>query len=157
YSRGNALWRSSMTRNNRTMWLTGNLTILRQDPASPHPREGAALSSAVPLDANHNPAGAYLNENRFNVAAGRELPVLNGAQWNTTASYTFSGQSMFRGFLASVSNSANNASGFKENIDIHDIYADSHIIWPARSQVRFLTGADLLFANGEGKGATFTY
>src|SRR5207249_1565400 len=50
-----------------------------------------------------------------------------------------------------------NASGFKENIDVNDLYADSHVIWAARSRVRFMTGADLLFANGEAKGATFTY
>jgi outer membrane receptor protein involved in Fe transport len=31
------------------------------------------------------------------------------------------------------------------------------VLWSARSQFRFLAGADLLFANGEAKGATFTY
>ena len=35
-----------------------------------------------------------------------------------------------------VSNSANNASGFKENVDINDLYADSHLIWPAASHLR---------------------
>jgi iron complex outermembrane receptor protein len=64
---------------------------------------------------------------------------------------------MFRGFLTDIANSARNASGFKEDIEINDIYADTHIAWPVVSQMRFLAGADLLFANGEGKGATFTY
>src|SRR6185295_3605859 len=65
--------------------------------------------------------------------------------------------SMFRGFLTDIANTANNAAGFKEDIEIQDIYADTHIIWPAVSQMRFMAGADLLFANGEGKGATFNY
>jgi len=157
YARGHALWRAAKVEDKRQTWFTADLNVLRQDPASPHPREGPALSSAVPLDANYNPADAYVNENRFNLAAGIERRILNGATWGTTASYTFSGQRMFRGFLTDVSNTPNNASGFKENVDINDVYADSHIIWPTIANTRFMAGADALFASGEGKGATFTY
>lgn len=64
---------------------------------------------------------------------------------------------MFRGFLTDISNSANNATGFKETIDINDLYADTHLVWPVRGNVRWLAGADVLFGGGEGKGATFTY
>jgi outer membrane receptor protein involved in Fe transport len=139
------------------MWLKVDLNVLRQDPASPHPRVGTSLSSSVPLDANYNPAGAYVNENRLNVAGGFERPILGKGTWGATASYTFSAQRMFRGFLTDVSNTQNNAAGFKENIDINDVYADSHIIWPVISKIQFMAGADALFAAGEAKGATFTY
>ncbi len=157
FSRGHALWRTAKEGANRPLWFTADLNVLQQDPASPHPREGAGLSTAVPLDANHNPAGAYLNENRIALAGGYERPIFGGASWGTTASYAFSAQRMFRGFLTDVSNTPDNASGFKENIDINDFYADSHIIWPALSQLRFMTGADALLAGGEARGATFTY
>jgi iron complex outermembrane receptor protein len=157
WRRGHALWRTAKTAEDRSTWLTGDLTILRQDPASPHPREGAALASAVPLDANHNPDGAFLNENRFAVSAGWQRPVWGGSTWGTSLSFTHSSQRMFRGFLTDVANTANNATGFRENIDINDLYADTHIIWASRSRVQFMSGADLLFANGEAKGATFTY
>jgi iron complex outermembrane receptor protein len=157
YSRGHGLWRVGKVDGDRRSWLTADLNVLQQDPASPHPRGGAGLSTAVPLDANYNPDGAYLNENRFALSAGYETPVMHGATWGTMASYTFSGQSIFRGFLTDVSNTPNNASGFKETIDINDVYADTHIIWPAVSNVRFMAGGDALFATGEGKGATFTY
>ncbi|MEO8623610.1 MAG: TonB-dependent receptor [bacterium] len=157
FARGHTLARTAKVEADRKMWLTLDANILKQDPASPHPREGASLSSAVPLDANYNPSGAYLDENRIALSAGFERPALQGATWGTTASYTFSGQSMFRGFLTDISNTANNASGFKETIDINDLYADTHLIWPVMSQVRFMAGADVLFASGEGKGATFTY
>lgn len=156
-ARGHGLWRVASVEDTRKTWLSVDVNILQQDPASPHPRQGAALSSAVPLDANYNPNGAYINENRLAISAGAERPVMNGAVWGSSASYTFSSQSMFRGFLTDISNSANNAAGFKEDIEIQDIYADTHIIWPMVSQMRFMAGADLLFANGEGKGATFNY
>ena len=157
FTRGHALWRVAKVEEDRKTWLSLDANLLRQDPASPHPREGTALSTAVPLDANQNPAGAYLNEDRFNLSAGFERPVLHGATWGTTASYTHSSQHMFRGFLVDISNSANNASGYKENIDVNDVYADTHLIWPAGSQLKFMVGADLLLANGEAEGAAFTY
>jgi iron complex outermembrane receptor protein len=157
FSRGHALWRIAKGDGNRQTWLTADLNLLQQDPASPHPRVGTELSPDVPLDANHNPAGAYVNENRIALSAGFERPIMSAAKWGTTASFAFSGQRMFRGFLTDVSNTPDNASGYKENIDIHDIYVDSHVIWPAVSQLRFMTGVDALFAGGEATGATFTY
>lgn len=157
FSRGHALLRTSQMSDARKTWFTADVNILNQDPASPHVRDGAALSTATPLDANYNPKNAYVNENRVALGAGLELPVLDGATWGTTASYTFSSQSMFRGFLTDISNTANNASGFLENIDVNHVYADSHIIWPSVSAVKFMTGADLMFGNGEATGATFTY
>ena len=157
FSRGHADWRIAKVHEDRQTWLSADVNILRQEPASPHPREGTGLSTAVPLDANYNPADAFLNENRFALAGGFERPVFGGATWGTLASYTFSGQSMFRGFLTDISNTPNNASGSRENIDINDLYADTHLTWQTKSQLRFLTGADALFASGEGKGATFTY
>ena len=157
YRRGHALWRTAKTDGDRNTWITGDLNLLRQDPASPHPREGASLSSAVPLDANHNPDGAYLNETRIAVSGGWQRPVLRGSLWGTTLSFTHSSQRMFRGFLTDLSNSPDNAAGFKETIAVNDVYADTHVLWPAKSQLSLLTGADVLFANGEAKGATFSY
>jgi iron complex outermembrane receptor protein len=157
YKRGHALWRVAKSDGDRSSWITADVNLLRQDPASPHPRDGAVLSSAVPLDANHNPAGAFLDESRFAVSGGWQRPVGNGSLWGTTLSFTHSSQRMFRGFLTDLSNSADNAAGFKENIGLNDLYADSHILWPSRSKVRFMTGIDALFANGEAKGATFSY
>ena len=157
YSRGHVLWRTAKVDADRKMWITADGTFLRQDPASPHAREGASLSTKTPLDANYNPAGGYIDEDRFAVAAGLERPILAGARLGVTASFTHAAQRMFRGFLTNIADVANNASGFKENIDINDFYGDTHIIWPSMSNVRFMTGVDALFAAGEGTGATFTY
>jgi iron complex outermembrane receptor protein len=156
-AKGHALLRTGRAFAGGQLSLTTDLTLLRQDPASPHPRVGAELTAAVPLDANHNPADAYLNDNKIAVSAGFERPIFGQATWGTTASYAFSGESQFRGFLTDVSDMPDNASGYKENIDINDFYADTHIIWPVMSQLRFMTGADALLATGEARGATFTY
>jgi iron complex outermembrane receptor protein len=133
YRRGHALFRIAKLAEDRSTWLTADLTLLRQEPASPHPREGPALSDAVPLDANHNPADAFLNENRFVVSGGWQRPIAHGSVWGSTASFTHSSQNMFRGFLTDISNGPDNAAGFKENIDVNDLYADTHIIWASQS------------------------
>ena len=156
-SRGHALLRTGRALAGGQLWVGGDLNLLRQDPASPHPRVGTELSPSVPLDANHNPAGAYLNENRVAASAGFDRSVFGNATWGTTASYSFAAQNQFRGFLTDVSNAPDNASGYKENIDINDFYADTHVIWPGFSQLRLMVGADALLAGGEATGATFTY
>lgn len=156
-SRGHALLRTTRSLAGGQLWIAGDLNLLRQDPASPHPRVGAELSPDVPLDANHNPAGAYLNENRIAASAGFDRPVFADAVWGSIASYSFAGQQQFRGFLTDVSSNPDNAAGYRENIDIKDFYADTHVIWPAFRQLRLMVGGDALLAAGEARGATFTY
>lgn len=157
FQRGHANYRGARGSAGRRMWVFADINWLNQDPASPHVREGSALSTATPLDANYNPAGAFLDDTRISFAFGAERTVRTNARWTTTASYSHSAQRMFRGFLTDVSNTLNNATGFKENIDINDLYADTHVIWPVASKVQFIVGGDFLFGNGEGRGATFTY
>ena len=157
FARGHANYRGATTASDRKTWLFADFNWLTQNPASPHLREGAALSTATPLDANYNPANAFLDDTRLSVAFGTERPVMNGARWSLTGSYSHSGQKIFRGFLTDVSNTPNNATGFREDIDVNDMYADTHITWPARSHVQVIAGGDFLFGNGEGRGATFTY
>lgn len=156
-TRGHGLLRTSRPFASGQLWVTSDLNILRQDPASPHPRVGTELTSAVPVDANHNPAGAYINDNKIAVAAGLDRSLFSSATWGTAASFAFTANDQFRGFLTDASNTPGNASGYKETIDIHDFYADTHIIWPASSQLRLMAGGDALIAGGEARGATFTY
>jgi outer membrane receptor protein involved in Fe transport len=157
FVRGHANYRGALAGSDRKTWLSADLNWLTQHPASPHVREGAALTAVTPLDANYNPANAFLDDTRFSVASGFERPVLGDAKWSLTGSYSHSSQRIMRGFLTDVSNTPNNATGFRENIDIHDMYIDSHLITAERSHVRFVAGGDFLFGNGEGRGAVFTY
>jgi iron complex outermembrane recepter protein len=157
FTRGHAAWRGSAGEPGRRSWFTADLNWLGQDPASPHPREGKSLSSNVAVDTNVNPAGAFLDDTRVSGAYGTERAIGGGATWSLTASYAHSSQQIFRGFLTDISDTPNNATGFRENIDINDIYADTHVAWPQRKHVRYVFGADYTFGNGEGRGATFVY
>ena len=157
YTRGHASWRGGTGDKDRRSWFTADLNWLGQDPASPHPREGKSLSSSVAVDSNVNPAGAFLDDTRVSGAYGTERAIGGGATWSLTASYAHSAQQIFRGFLTDISNTPNNATGFRENIDVNDIYTDTHVAWPQRAHVKFVIGADYTFGNGEGRGATFVY
>jgi iron complex outermembrane receptor protein len=157
YRRGHANYRGAATGPDRKTWLSADLNWLEQQPASPHVREGSALTTATPLDANYNPAGAFLDDTRVSFALGTERSVMTNARWTTTGSYAHSAQSVFRGFLTDLANAPENATGFREQIDINDIYADTHVTWPVRSTARIAAGGDFLFGNGEGRGATFAY
>jgi outer membrane receptor protein involved in Fe transport len=157
FAQGHANYRGARVGSDRKMWLSADLNWLTQNPASPHVREGKALSAATPLDANYNPANAFLDDTRVSVASGFERPVMDEAKWSLTGSYSHSSQRIMRGFLTDVSNTPTNATGFRENIDINDIYVDSHLVTAERSHVRFVAGGDFLFGNGEGRGAVFTY
>ena len=157
FARGHTLYRGNAgTSGNRT-WVNADLLWLGQDPASPHPREGPALSPLVPVDANHNPAGAFLDETRVSAAFGLERPVGSTTTLSVLGSYTHSGHRQFRGFLRDVSETPGNATGFREDIDVNDVYGDAHLTFAEHAHVRFVAGGDLLFGNGEGRGATFIY
>jgi len=156
-TRGHGLLRTERPFGSGRFSLNTDLNVLRQNPASPHPRVGNQLTTAVPLDANHNPGGAYLDDDKIAISAGYDRPVFGSATWGTAASYSYTGQNQFRGFLTDVSDAPDNASGYKENIGINDFYADTHIIWASISQLHLMAGADALLAGGEARGATFTY
>jgi iron complex outermembrane receptor protein len=157
YTRGHASYRTVRTTESRRMWALADVNWLTQDPASPHPREGATLSTRVPVDGNYNPDGAFANETRVTGAFGSERSLARGLQWSLTGSFSHAGQRQFRGFLTDIADANDNATGFRENIDLNDVYVDTHVAWPERSHVRLVAGGDFLFGNGEARGATFSY
>ena len=156
FARGQALWRAAKSSASGRMWFGADLTVLNQDPASPHPREGTALSAGVPLDANHNPDGAFLNDRRITGSFGFDR-TSGSRTWTTMASVSHSGQEAFRGFLQTVSDVGLNARGLRANIDLNDLYVDSHIASRLNPRLRVLWGGDYLHGNGDAEGATFSY
>ena len=53
----------------------------------------------MPLDANHNPDHAFLDERRFQLSTGYDRKA-GSADWSSTLSFSHSSQEQFRGFLA---------------------------------------------------------
>jgi outer membrane receptor protein involved in Fe transport len=156
FRKGHFLWRADRALSNGRTWFAADTTWLDQDPASPHPRQGASLSAAVPLDANHNPSGAFLNETRAAFSGGYVRKTGLG-EWTTTASVSHSGQDVFRGFLSELDEAPDNARGLREKIDVTDIYADSHLAWTPSKTVQLIAGGDYLHGNGDATGADFEY
>src|SRR5205823_4324241 len=92
YRRGHTLWRAeNKTSSQHRNWFNVDLNWLDQDPASPRPREGATLSPRVPVDSNHNPSGAFLNDHRVTFMGGLDRTV-GGAVWSTTGSFSHANQ-----------------------------------------------------------------
>ena len=157
FRRGHALWRTARTGDTSRTWFSADATLLRQSPASPSPRSGKTLDPSVPIDANHNPDGAFIDQNRLAVSFGFDRNVMGTAKWITIASFTHSAQNLFRGFLVDVEDVPGNAAGLREKIDVNDLYADSHFVMPAGRAVQIVAGADFLHGMGDATGATFDY
>src|SRR5579862_5031239 len=158
FARGHSLFRLENSSEKNKIWISADLNLLRQSPGSPQPLGSTGLSGAVPIDANANPDGAFMNDNRFTATFGLDRPLNPDLRWTTTASFSHSGQEIFRGFLTSTAaNAQNNAAGVRENIQMTDVFVDSHLIWPERQHVQFTAGVDFLHGQAAAQGATFTY
>lgn len=158
FRRGHVFWRNRRDVGSGHFRFDVDLTWLDQDPASPHPRGGASLSSETPLDANHNPDGAFLNERRFSFNTGYDRPLADG-DWSTTLQFAPSRQNIFGGFLTSLSDDATspNARGIRENIDVFDLYFDTHYARDFSPKLKGIIGLDHLHGNGDAEGADFSY
>lgn len=157
FTRSHLLWR------NRVHALDGVLrfdlegAVVDQQPASPFPREGRLLSNRVPVDANHNPAGAFLNDRRFAFTTGYDRSLAQDTAWTTTLSVARARQDVFRGFLVDVVTTDPNAHGYRERIDLTDVYLDSHVAWTRNPALKVVAGVDHLHGQGIGHGGDFDY
>ena len=118
-------------------------------------RDGKVLSPLVPLDSNQNPAGAFQNHRAGTFMIGFEHPLGN-LTWTTSASAARTRQDILRGYLLSLDNGPGNARGIREQIDLTDLYADSHLSW-REGDTRLVAGADFLHGLGHAHGADFDY
>ena len=156
YDRAHLLWRNSVPALSGRFRFDVEGFWVQQDPASPVPRQGIDLGIGIPLDANHNPRGAKLNERRLALTGGYERPV-GSARWATTLSLVHSTLGTLRGFLTDVSNTDPNANGFRQNVYTNDLYFDTHLESQASSVVHWVAGIDDLIGSGRGVGGDFDY
>lgn len=156
FRRGHVLWRNERRMQDGRLRFDVDGTWLDQDPASPHPRQGASLSPLIPLDANYNPDGAFLNDRRVAASTSFEKS-LGHAGWYSSLSISRSRQDSFRGFLNDVVSPVSPARGVREIVDMTDIYFDSHIEWTLSPRTKILAGVDHLHGNADAQGADFDY
>jgi iron complex outermembrane receptor protein len=153
YDRGHVLYRSTLEAAGGSFRFDFDGSIVNQDPASPHPRQGRVLSPLVPLDANHNPRDAKIDENRLHFVTGYDR-----GPWSTTLALTRSERDTIRGFLSRISNTGGpNAVGYEQDLSMMDVYFDTHYAWQLGSGFRFIAGLDHLYGRAEGEAETFQY
>lgn len=157
--RGHVLYRGAIDIGAGTMRLDFDLTRLRQDPGSPHLREGAVLAPDLPLDANYNPADAQVDEDRYQLTAGY-VRSFGAGETSTTLSVTRSNHDIVRGFLDEEyvdDGSTPNAAGFVQDRDITDLYFDTHYARIFANGATLTVGLDYLYGKGEQESGLFDY
>ncbi len=156
FDRFHTLYRASSLFSRGTLHFDAALTALRQDPNSPHPRVGGALTRDVPIDANKNPASAHLDQNRFHFVGGWDSKFA-GSPWTTTLALSHSSFDILRGFLRDVESVDPNAFGFSQDRKVTDVYFDTHIARTISPALRIVAGFDHLYGNAHAESATFDY
>jgi len=165
YRRGHGLWRVERKYSESSrLWFNFDLNWLDQDPNSPRftSEDTHQLSTNVPIDANHNPRGSFINDHRGTIMGGFDRKVGSGV-WTTTASVSHSNQDILRGFLEDEDIAFDptgldpNAHGVREKIHLTDIYIDTHFTWKAQPELTVVVGADYLHGRARANGADFDY
>ncbi|MGE0640015.1 MAG: TonB-dependent receptor [Thermoanaerobaculia bacterium] len=157
YDKAHLLYRGLLAAAGGTFRFDFDGTMVNQEPTSPHPREGRTLTPRVPVDANHNPRDAKMDENRFHLVAGYDR-MFDDNDWSTTIAFTRTERELTKGFLHEVDGVADpNAAGFSQDQESTDIYFDSHLVMPLSPVVQVIVGVDYLFGKGESEGENFDY
>lgn len=157
FKRNHLLWRNRVQALDGVVRFDLEGTAVDQQPASPFPRVGRALTDQVPLDANHNPGGAFLNDRRVTLTTGYDRALDAAVLWSTTLSASRARQDAFRGFLTDVATTAPNAHGFRERMDLTDFYLDTHLAWTGGAGLKVVAGLDHLHGQGRARGGDFDY
>lgn len=158
YDRAHALYRLTTALAAGEFGLDLDLSFLRQDPASPSPRTGAVLSPLVPIDANHHPSDARMDEDRVHLV-GRYGQETGWGDFSLLAAVSHSKQDLVRGFLGEdfAATSGNNAAGFRQDRSIDDLYLDLHWDQQLSERSRLVFGADWLAGQGDQRSDNFDY
>ncbi len=157
--RGHLLYRAAGDSDIGKLHFDIDATVLRQDPYSPHPREGDVLTSRFPLDANVNPTDARADTNRFQFNAGLDHPLSFG-DWVTTFSIDHSDSHNTRGFLRedfADDGETHNADGFRQKVELTDVYFDTYFAMHPDANVTWTAGFDWLYGDGKQNSDNFEY
>ena len=159
YNRFHGLYRlaGDVAEGRFTLDLDGS--AVRQDPASPHPREGRTLTDRFPLDANINPSDGRIDENRVQLALGYVQNTSLG-EWTTKFAAAQSDTDSTRGFLRADfadDGETHNADGFRQTKSLTEVYFDTHIATALSDRASLVWGVDYLYGDGEQKSSNFEY
>ena len=157
--RAHVLYRGAVDTGAGELRLDADLTWLRQDPASPHLREGPVLAPELPLDANHNPSDARIDEDRYHLSAAHDRKLAE-LDWATTLAVTQTRGHILRGFIDEAfadDGGTPNAAGFVQDREITDVYFDTHLNQAAGDALDLTYGLDYLYGKADQTSDNFDY
>ena len=142
---GHALYRGALNIGAGKLTVDADLAIVRDTPPSPTIRDGTALTTLTPVNANFNPADARIDQNQYHLAIGYSRPTTLG-QWDSLIAFTHSDIVDVRAFLhPDLSGDADTQHQTRE---IDDGYADTHLTHTFGADTTLIVGADLLYGLG---------
>lgn len=148
-SDGGFLYRGALDAAGGKFTVDAGVSLVRDAPPSPVIRDGTALTTQTPINANFNPAGSRIDQNQYHLALGYSRQTAVGL-WESTASFTHSDIVDQRAFLHA------DLSGFADSQNQHrridDVYFDTHLTSRLAPELTLVAGADLLY--GWGKQST---
>ncbi len=145
-SDGKALYRGELDWGVNKLTIDADVTIVRDVPPSPVIRQGDALTSLTPVNANFNPANAGIDQNEYHVALGYERPTPLG-DWSSLVSIAHSDITDIRAFLHPDLSGAADSQNQDRHID--DDYVDTHLTHHFGGDTTLIVGADLLYGLGK--------
>jgi iron complex outermembrane recepter protein len=166
FRRYHALYRGTGDLGFARLRVDGDVSILRQDPSgSLLLRDGATLHNELPVDANYNPAGAKLNQERYQLTLGLDGDSTLG-HWSSRLAFTRTLDDILRGFLRGTAFSdppdggvgdGLQADGYSQQRGITDIYLDVHVTKDLSSALNLTYGVDYLHGLGSQHAINFGY
>jgi outer membrane receptor protein involved in Fe transport len=159
FRRSHLLWSGDAALGAGTLSVKVDATLVRQDPASPHPRVGSELTPLVPIDTNFNPTDSGIDEDRYYATVGYERPAWAG-EWTATLALTRIERGTVRGFLneeLDVPPPDTNATGYTQESSGDDLYFDTHWSWRHGTVLSLVTGLDVLAGRGMAASDIFEY
>lgn len=146
--------------------VDGDVSILSQDPTGNLLlRDGPVLHGELPINANYNPVGARLDQDRYHLAIGLDGSNSLG-NWSSTLAVTRTEDDLLRGFLRgeafSVPPDAGvgdgfQADGYSQRRKITDVYFDIHVASDISTDLNLTYGLDYLRGDGSQHASNFGY
>jgi iron complex outermembrane receptor protein len=155
---GRLLYRGSGALGPGTFRIDADVALNDDVPPSPVVRQGGALTTLTPHNANYNPANAGITEHRYHLTLGYTQDTSAGA-WDTTLSFAHSDIRDVRGFLRDdlTNTGAENADSQDQHRFIHDLYFDTHVGGEISDHADYVVGADLLYGLGRQRSLNGAY
>lgn len=142
---GQLLYRGALALGPATLRVDAGVTIVRDQPSSPILVDGTSLSSAIPLNANFNPADARIDENKYQLAVSYSRPTGWGV-WDSAISLAHSDITDIRAFLHP--DLSGDADTQNQHRLINDDYFDTHLTSRLGAGTTLIVGTDLLYGIG---------